>query len=559
MTVVRCEIRPGAYADSIVLMQLQSGLTGLPGVVDAGVVMGTPVNLDLLRANDLLPKEAAAAGPDDLVVVVKADSDTAAADALTQIDSLMARRSSGTGADFYPKSLAAAAKLMPDARWVLVSVPGRYAAEVAREALDLERNVFLYSDNVALEDEVNLKSHARSQGLMVMGPDCGTAIINGIGLGFANRVRRGTVGLVGASGTGLQAITSTIHELGAGVSHALGTGGRDLSQEVGAVSAHQALDLLGRDEETEVIVLVSKPPAPHVVSELLAAARGTGKPVIVDFFGYAPPTAELPGLTFATSLDEAAKLAVSLSKKGVQKTAQDTAGLPKGKHLRGLFAGGTLALEAQLALRPLLAPLYSNIPIEGIESLADPAKSLGHAILDLGADELTVGRLHPMIDPQLRIQRLRQEAEDPEVGVILLDVVLGEGSHSDPAAELAPVVDEIQRLREIEIVVVVIGTDEDPQELAAQIDRLTATGAMVFPTISDAVGHAASRFGAPAGENEKPVALEAINEPLAAINVGLETFYESLTTQGAQAIHVEWRPPAGGDDRLQSILEKMKA
>ena len=392
-----------------------------------------------------------------------------------------------------------------------------------------------------------------------MGPDCGTAIINGIGFGFANRVRRGTIGLVGASGTGLQAIASRIHELGAGISHALGAGGRDLSQEVGAVSAHQALDLLARDEETEVIVLVSKPPAPRVASELLAAARNTGKPVIVDFFGYAPPTAELPGLGFATSLSQAAELAVSLLKKGVRSKIQESVTLPLGKYLRGLFAGGTLALEAQLGLRPLLAPLYSNIPVEGVESLSDPAKSRGHTILDLGADEFTVGRLHPMIDPQLRIERLRQEAEDPEVGVILLDVVLGEGSHPDPAAELAPVVDEIHRQRDIEIVIVVVGTDEDPQELAAQIGRLSAAGAAVFPTVSDAVAHIASRFEAVAGESGAPVPLEAITAPLAAINVGLEIFFDSLISQGAQATQVEWRPPAGGDERLQSILEKMKA
>src|SRR3970282_797624 len=264
MTVIRSEIRPGAYYDSAVLMQLQRGLLGLPGVLDSGVVMGTPANLELLDQSGLLTEDAKKAGVNDLVLVVKAESEGAAAAALAQVDSLLARRRSAVVQEFRPMSLETALQQLPEAGWVLVSVPGRFAAGVAREALRLNRHVFLYSENVALEDEIALKQTAQAKGLLVMGPDCGTAIVNGVGLGFANRVRRGSIGLVGASGTGLQAITPRIHELCAGVSHAIGVGGRDLKSEVGAITAHQALGVLARDSETQVIVLVSKAPAPAV-------------------------------------------------------------------------------------------------------------------------------------------------------------------------------------------------------------------------------------------------------------------------------------------------------
>ncbi len=561
MSVLRHEVRPGAYADSVVLMQLQAGLAALDGVLDAAAVMATPTNLELLGAGGLEPEADTGAGPDDLLLVVRAESDEAAAAALARVDELLSRRRESADDAYRPKSLDGAARLLPEARWVLVSVPGRYAAEVARQALELDRHVFLYSDNVPLEDEVELKRAAAEKGLLVMGPDCGTAIVGGVGLGFANRVRRGGVGVVAASGTGLQMVASRIHALGGGVSQALGTGGRDLSAEVGGATARQALDLLGRDPETAVIVLISKPPAPEVAVRLLAAARATGKPVVVHFIGYPRPAGVTGRLFFSPSLGQTATVAVSLLKKvetsGRASTKRGSARPAKG-HLRALFAGGTLALEAQQALGAWIAPLWSNVPILGARELPDPARSRDHTVLDLGADEYTVGRLHPMIDQELRLRRLRQEAEDPETGLLMLDVVLGEGAHPDPAAELAPAIEEIRAEREIEVVALLVGTDEDPQDLAAQRERLSAAGATVFENPSKAFVHLAERLAAEAPEPPPEVRAEALAAPPAAINVGLESFYESLREQGAEAVQVDWRPPAGGDERLQAILAKLK-
>jgi len=557
MSAIQSEIRKGTYYDSVVLMQLQRALLGLPGVQDAGVVMATPANRELLEQSGLLTESASGAANDDLLIVVKGESDEAAKAALEQVDALLAHKRASSVSEFRPHSLESAAKMLPDAGWVLVSVPGRYAAGVAREALGLGKHVFLYSDNVPLEDEIALKRTAREKGLLVMGPDCGTAIINGVGLGFANHVRRGNIGLVGASGTGLQTVTSRIHQLGAGVSHAIGTGGRDLKAEVGAITAHQALDLLARDTETSVIVLISKPPSPEVATRLLAHAQACGKPVVVDFIGYPPPARALGNLHFATSLSEAAEMA-----KGLLVTGYSSAPQPQtvgdGKYLRGLFSGGTLAYEAMLTLQATLYPLYSNTPITNNQLLTDPLRSEAHSIVDMGGDEFTVGRLHPMMDNDLRVRRIRQEAADREVAVILLDVVLGESAHPDPASELAPAIEE--SLREgLEFVAMVVGTADDPQKMKAQVERLQVAGCRVFTNPSEALAYVSARFAAAPKFEHPPVALETFMPPLAALNVGVESFSDSLKRQGAQCVHVEWKPPAAGNEKLAGILAKMKS
>ena len=579
MALTKSEIRSGAYYDSVVLMQLQRSLAALPGVLDAGVVMGTEANQEILAQTGLLTAEGLAGAADDLVIVVKAETEAEAEAALGQVDELLAVRRGGVEQDYCPRSLEAAAEMRPDAQWVLISVPGRYAAGVARQALRLGKNVFLYSDNVSLADEVALKQTAAECGRLVMGPDCGTAIVNGVGLGFANRVRRGSIGLVAASGTGLQQVSARIHQLGGGISHALGTGGRDLSESVGAVTARQGLDLLIRDPETRVIVLVSKPPAPQVASELLDVARSSDKPVVVDFVGYSPSVRESDNLRFATTFDEAAELAVRLATeddvgagpKPHGAAVPTVAGLdrfaPGQRYLRGLFSGGSLAYEALLLLQDYAPGIFSNVPLEKDFGLSNPMVSQAHTMVDLGEDEFTVGRLHPMMDHDLRIRRLQQEAQDPEVAVILLDVVLGYGAHPDPAGEIAPAIaqarsDAAEVGRYLEVVAVVVGTDEDPQDMDTQIQQLEAAGAWVETSNDTAVRYVGRLIQALAPKsrilNPKSVDLAVLHQPLGAINVGVESFAESLQAQGAPVIQVDWRPPAGGNEKLMAILERMR-
>ncbi len=576
MPSIKTEIRSGAYYDSVVLMQLQRSLADLPQVIDAGVVMGTKANKNLLDQTGLLVNEIKGAKADDLVIVVKAENEKAAQKALGQVDELIAaRRSRDTGdQDFLPKSLESAVKMLPEAHWVLVSVPGRYAAGVSREALRLGKHVFLYSDNVSLEEEIDLKGKGAEKGLLVMGPDCGTAIINGIGLGFANQVRRGPIGMVAASGTGLQQVSVRIHQLGSGLTHALGTGGRDLSSQVGGITARMGLDLLDRDPDTKVIVLVSKPPDKETAINLLTYARGLKKPVVVNFIGHAVPLQWIDNIYFRTTFEDTAATAIRLATEGVLYSQKQDFALdqfkPGQKYLRGLFSGGTLAYEALLILEFYLPCVLSNVPINKENRLENSLVSEKHTIVDLGEDEFTVGRLHPMMDHELRIKRLEVDAADPETALILMDIVLGHGSHPDPAQELAPAIkaarDKAKKEgRYLEVVTILSGTDADPQGMASQEERLLEAGAKVFHSSDEGVRYAGRLVRDLEGDKIQvsagsftTVDLGTLTGDFAAINVGLESFTESLISQEVGAVQVDWKPAAGGDADLMALLEKMK-
>ncbi len=573
MSVIKAQIRTGAYYDSAFLMQLQRSLAALPGVVDAGVVMGTDSNKEILAHIDLVSPEVHASKPDDLVVVVRAENEDSADQAIAEVEVLLTQKKTRIEAEWRPQSLDTAVQMLPEANWVLISVAGRYAASVARNALRQGKHVFLFSDNVPVEEEISLKKMASERGLLVMGPDCGTAIVRGIGFGFANKVRTGPIGVVAAAGTGLQQVSARIHQLGSGMTYGIGTGGRDLSEKVGAVTFRMALEALSRDAETRVIVLVSKPPAPKVAEEVLKAARLAGKPVVVNFIGFARGTRRLGNLFFASGLDDAAQLAVELvnNPPDLAEKVPDTVQFAPGqRYLRGLFSGGTLAYEAQYLLQDYLPLVWANAPLKKENKLPNSLVSQEHSIVDLGEDEFTVGRLHPMMDNEMRIRRLMEEARDPSVAVIMLDVVIGYGSHPDPASEIAPAIAKAISLakaegRHLEVVVVATGTDQDPQNLDNQIAQLKAAGAWVETSNEKMVRYAGNILYElnKAGETQLPqdwkaVDLVTLQRDPAGINLGLESFAENFTAQNAPAIHVEWRPPAGGNERLMAILEKMK-
>lgn len=576
MTVIEVEIRSGAYYDSVILMQLQRSLVELPGVLDAGVVMGTEANKELLAQSDLMSPEVQAAVADDLVIVVKGEDKDSAQAAIESVDELLsARRGAGMDQEYLPKSLETAVKMLPEAQWVLVSVPGRFAAGVARQSLRFGKHVFIFSDNVPLQDEIELKKLAAEKGLLVMGPDSGTAIINGVGLGFANHVRQGPIGIVAASGTGLQQLSARIHQLGGGVTQAIGTGGRDLTEAVNAITARQGLELLSRDPDTKVIVLISKPPSSKVADDLVRTARQLGKPVVLYFIGYATSIHVVDNVYFATTFDETAKLAIRLSSSAPILESASEGNIERfaagQRFLRGLFSGGTLAYESMLILKNYLPAVYSNAPLDKEFRLQDSLVSQAHTIIDLGEDEFTVGRLHPMMDNELRIRRLEVEANDPQVAVILLDVVLGYGAHPNPAGELAPTIAKVKEKakeagRYLEVVAVVCGTDEDPQDFDLQIKLLREAGVVVETSNDASVRHVGQLVRAldPELSDTDSAAfagldLDAFKQPLAAINVGLASFTESLLSQNAGVIQMDWRPPASGNEKLMAILERMKS
>jgi len=505
--VVKNIIRENTYLDSIMLMAIGNQIKQLAEAQEASLIMGTDANKEILKNIGLLTAEGQKAGPGDLVIALKVDSEAGSQRALKTAEELITQRANhpkGQQAEA-PKSLEGALEVLPGAGLVFISVPGQYAADVAMEALENGRHVMIFSDNVPVEEEIRLKKRARELGLLVMGPDCGTAIVNGVALGFANVVRRGPFGIVGASGTGIQEVSTLIHKRGYGISHAIGLGGRDLSQKVMGISMLQGIRALEEDPLTQIVILISKPPAPEVANLVLDALKGLKKKYVVNFLKGDPAEAKKRNLPFAAALEEAADLAVSIHEKRqfaavrfsadekqlTAKAAEERQRIGAGKHLRGLFSGGTLADEALVILSKQIVDIRSNIPLREDLRLVNSWESAGHTIVDLGEDEFTRGRPHPMIDFSLRCDRLLKEADDPKCGVILLDVVLGYGAHWDPASELVPVVRKAQEKaaaggRHVSFVASITGTNEDPQRADAQQVALEAIGVQVLPSNAQA-------------------------------------------------------------------------
>ena len=500
------------YRDSVSLMQLSSKVTNLEGVDQASIVVASEGNLGLLRDSGLIAEELEA-GPSDLVIAVEGDDAVvdAAVDRAQElllsseendvsgVDPALSRPRSIEQAMARPGATAkgatapdASAPGGAEANFALISTPGDYAATEARKALSLGLNVMIFSNNVSEEDEISLKRYAGERDLLVMGPDCGTSIINGIPLAFANEVRRGPIGVVAASGTGLQQVTCLVDRLGSGISQAIGTGGRDLHESVGGMTMLQALAAFETDSETEVIVLVSKPPAQVVAERLVSAAEKLSKPVVINFLGPNAPSEQKGNIWFVPTLEEAARAAHAIvtnqsfspgitPSDDLVRTVSRKREEITGSYIRGLFSGGTFCYESLILISRRLGLVYSNTPIDEEYRLRDVRKSKDHTLIDLGDDEFTRGRPHPMIDHSIRNERIVSEAGDPEVKVILFDVVLGHGSHPDPASEMIPAIEEAKDAagREVLFIASVCGTEGDPQALGNQERRLEEVGVVV--------------------------------------------------------------------------------
>jgi succinyl-CoA synthetase alpha subunit len=479
MTLTR--LLPQCYRDSVSLMQFARGLKAKPGVEEASAVMATAANLALLRESGVL-KEVPEARPDDLLLVLvgdvqESDLDTAAAELLKPA----AAHPSGALLENPPVSASEALARDPELNFALISVPGDYAAAEGLKALALGLHVMMFSDNVTVEHELFLKSEAKRRGRLFLGPDCGTSIVNGAPLGFANQVRRGPIGIVSASGTGLQEVSSLLDRWGSGVSQALGTGGRDLKETIGGLGALSCLEVLLADAGTKVILVVSKPPSPSVAAALEAKLKGSPKPVVWCFTG--DPK--------SGTLVEAAREAFRLAEGRDIDTREDSR-LPAncephasgGRWLRGLYSGGTLCAESAALAARVLGTVSANVAVPGVVPLDDPWHSVGHTFVDLGEDEFTRGRPHPMIDQSLRLERLARELADPDTAAVLLDVVLGHGAHPDPAGEIADFL--AHREPRVPLFASVTGTDADPQSWSKSLSALRVAGVTAFGSNAEA-------------------------------------------------------------------------
>ncbi len=478
------DIRKGYYLDSVALMRMSRAIAKIDGVLEAAMMMGTPSNLGIMTDAHLLADVGKMATGGDLVIGIRAVDKTAADVALAEADTQLEKPQAGKGGGekWHPKTLRAAVKSAPGSNLALISVAGEFAVAEARKAIQRGLNVMIFSDNVALSDEVELKLEAKNLDRLVMGPDCGTAIINGMPLAFANVVPRGSIGIVGASGTGTQEVSSLIGQYGGGISHAIGVGGRDLNSEVGAISTLMAIDALDADSITDKLVLISKPPSREVTGRVLQRISESNKPSVICFIGGSELS--MPENAYQVfTLKDAARVVMGLSNDKLvlpPTIAADN----NGKSIKGLFSGGTLCAEAQVILRNARQPVYSNVPIANISPLMNGSQ--GHTLLDLGYDQYTQGKPHPMIDPMARSDLMIAALKDESVGAILLDVVIGYGAHLDPAGLLANILKDYESVGIPIIFASVTGTEGDPQVRSRQVKRLEEAGVIVAPTNADA-------------------------------------------------------------------------
>jgi succinyl-CoA synthetase alpha subunit len=489
-------IRKNQYYDSVFLMGVNSRLSKTAGVRQTAVLMGSEKNKALLEDLGIRAPAIDAAGANDLVIAVLADDEQAVRSALEGVDAaLLAVEATTTPSGL--RTLQDGLRLQPDANLAVLTIPGDYVYPEARKALEAGLHLFIFSSNVPLEQERELKQLARSRGLLVMGPDCGTSILGGVGIGFANVVRRGTIGVIGPSGTGLQEFTCQIHHAGGGISHAIGTGSHDLSNDIGGATTLMALEALERDPSTEVIAIVAKPAGDRTLGVLATRLQACTKPVVACLLGMVG-RGPGPGLEWMPTIDAAAQAAIGLCATPAARSAPaltigdpglslqgDARRSPRQRFLRGLFAGGTLCYQSQQILRQAGLTVFSNAPLSADGQLQDSAHSIEHTLIDMGDDEHTRGRLHPMIDGTLRAQRILAESVDPDVAILLLDFILGANAAKDPVGDIVGAIVEGRHRRpreagDLTVVASMCGTEDDPQNLPQQSRALIEAGVHVF-------------------------------------------------------------------------------
>ena len=569
-------IEKNSYHDSIVLMLLTNHLKEIAGVNNVQVMMGTPANKDIFKTGGLATPELDQATPNDMVVVVDVDDEALIDQVVAESKNYLEEQSQAKedeGTTERVRTWDKALEVGKDAPLALISIPGVYAAPEIERALDAGKHVFCFSDNVSIEDEARLKKLAHEKGLLLMGPDCGTGVANGIPLAFANRTRRGEIGIVGASGTGIQEVATTIHKLGGGVTNAIGTGGRDLKAAVDGTTLKDGVALLDQDPSVKVIVVISKPPAKEVRDSVMDLLRAAHKPVVVVFMGERPDHHE-EGFYQAYTLEETAHLAVDLL-NGQQPTAvaeelpvPDVKLAEGQKNIKAYYSGGTLAYEAATMINDTVG-LNAESGVDGAILNQD-----GYEVLDLGDDVYTQGRPHPMIDATVRKQMMTDAGQDPETAVILIDDVLGYGTHDDMAGELAPTIKKViadakAQGRELPVVATIVGTDLDIQDYAGQKKTLEEAGAVVCQSNAQAVKVALALIGHPVEEVVKdvepkkatnvtmPEVPESLRKLLTVdhfVNIGVESFAKAIDENGGRAVQFDWQPIAGGNVELQRAL-----
>lgn len=565
--MLKTVIKKDMYKDSVALMLLNNKVNALPTVNIASIMMATPANKDMFKESGLLTEEVEKAGANDIAIVVDIDNESDLDDIIALIDEELAasEKSSAMSGTQEATSLPEALEILPDANLALISVPGIYAYSVGRRCLEQNLNLFIFSDNVPLDEEIKLKEEGRKKGLLVMGPDCGTGIIKGVPLAFANQAKKGKIGIVGASGTGIQEVTCILDGEGYGITHAIGTGGRDLAEEIGAITFLKGIEILADDIDTEVILVLSKPPAKEVREKVENYLKSIDKPVASLFLGE-EPDCHYEGYYRAGTLEELALLGIDLLEGREPVVMKNESEVKDAEGtIKGLYTGGTLATEAALQIERALGAGEELIHEEGYMLKHD-----GFEVIDLGDDKYTQGKPHPMIDPTARLPYIKAAAEDESTKVIILDVVLGFGANEDPAATLIDTIKEVKEARpDITVITTICGTQQDPQNIDEQEAKLLEAGALVFKSNRKALDYALGLIGKEVDYKAKevlPLEKQAVeldlgeknnllNEKLQIINIGLESFGTNLESFDAKYVQYNFKPIAGGKKELMDALE----
>ncbi|MDD2980269.1 MAG: acyl-CoA synthetase FdrA [Hespellia sp.] len=579
-------VKKGSYHDSVVLMLLTNQISTIEGVKKVSIMMATPANKDIYKQSGLSTDELLEATANDMVVVADVDDDSLLDTIMAEVDEFFKKQSNNnqkSGGAESVKSWERALDTVPDANLAVISIPGAYAALEAERALDEGLNVFMFSDNVTVEDELKIKQKAHEKGLSVMGPDCGTGIIQGVPIAFTNSVAPGPIGIIGASGTGIQELTTIIDRLGEGVKNAIGTGGRDLSSYVGGITMMDMIEAMESDDSVKVLIIISKPPAKDVRDRISARLSNFKKPVITLFLGEKPEYHE-ENFYHAYTLDEAARMAVGLvrGKDAVEAAKEPSVDVDRSgfftadekKTIKAYYSGGTLAGEAAMLIKDALD---LKIPPEKAEGFM--LKTDGHIVVDLGDDEYTQGKPHPMIDPAKRIECMQEALDDEDTGVILLDIMLGYGSHEDMAGVLLPSITELRDKaqaegRKVFFVATVCGTRRDFQGYDEAVNKLKEAGVIVCETNKLAVRTAIQAIGLDFTEPVKEIRpktvteveksepseklIQMLSEKPKVINIGLKSFAEVAQEFGCEVVQYDWMPPAGGDVKLIKVLNFLR-
>ena len=549
-------VKKNQYQDSVNLMLLSSRLSGMENLDRVSIMMGTPANIDIFKNTGMYVDDFAEAKPNDICISVEARDKEMVSLVERELEDFISDMASTTRSSNLSrvKSLTGAIKKLEDPNLALISIPGEYVYEEGKRLLDENINLFIFSDNVSLEEERELKEIAQRKDLIVMGPDCGTGIINGVPLAFANNVNRGNIGLVGASGTGIQEITSIISRSGGGISQAIGIGGRDLQEEIGGISAKYALEILSQDKETQVIVFVSKPPSKSVMDSIIEQFKSIDKPIVALFLG-ASENDDFKNIYFTKNSEDTSFLALYLSKRdGTMKLSLDNLKErldrvkkdPHKRQVHGYYGGGTLAGETKLILK------------EELEN------DKGSIIIDFGDDEYTKGRPHPMIDPTSRIDAFNKLKNNNEVAIVLFDNVIGYGSNTDMASAISPPIKgliEYKKDKGEEIIIIgsVCGTEEDIQSYKDQVNILKESGVVVVDSNASAAKLAKECLEYINSDREPISKADSfLNTPLKIINMGLLSFAQTLFNKGVQVVQYDWSPIAGGNKELQRMLNLLK-